>query len=78
MLKRGLANYQMSFRACVMVLGSLAILTGLFLSERPDQPGLGLGHQDCVDPTPPALNRLPASQSLAVQINRLLFHSGDN
>lgn len=63
--------------AIIIAVGLLAILGGLFLSKRSDQTGLGLGHQDCVDPMPPALDGLPTSQSFFVQMDQLLFHSGE-
>lgn len=61
----------------VAVLGLLAVLAGLFLSERSDEPRLGLGYQDCVYPAPPSLDRQPAPHALIVQIDWLLFHSGE-
>lgn len=61
----------------IVVAGLLAILGGLFLAKRPDQPGLRLDHQDCIDPMSPSLNRQAAPRSLFVQIDWLLFHSGE-
>lgn len=61
-------------RAAIIV-GLLAILAGLFLSKRSDEPGFGSHDEHCIDTASPAFERLPASQALAVQVDRLLFHS---
>jgi hypothetical protein len=61
----------------VIIVGLLAILTGLFLSKRSDQAGLGSHDEHCIDTSPPAVERLPASQSFFIEADRLLFHSGE-
>lgn len=65
-------------RNCILIAGLCAIALGLFLSKRPDEPSLRLHNQDCIDPTSPALDGLPASVSFLVQPDRLsLRHSGE-
>lgn len=61
----------------IIVAGILAILGGLFLSKRSDQPRFGPHDKHCIDAASPTLERLPASQSFFVQMDQLLFHSGE-
>lgn len=61
----------------VATLGLLAILAGLFLSERPDQPRFGLDHKNCVDPASPPLDWPPASLTFFVQPDQLFFRHSE-
>lgn len=67
----------MNMTRAAIVVGLLAILAGLFLSKRSDEPGLGTHDEHCIDTASPALERLPASQSFFIEADRLLFHSGE-
>jgi hypothetical protein len=54
-------------RGAVVVIGLLAILAGLFLAKRADQPSLGTHNQDCIDPASPPLNRATTLLSLCIE-----------
>lgn len=65
-------------RSCALVAGLCLVALGLFLSERPDQTRLGLGHKDCIDPASPSLDGPPASVTFVIQPDQfVLRHSGE-
>lgn len=79
---QGLAGWpshvRRSMTRIAVTAGLLTVLAGLFLAQCSDQTRLGSHDQHCIDSASPALDRLPASRSLLIQVDRLLFHSGDN
>lgn len=65
-------------RNCVVIVGLGAIALGLFLSERPDQPSLGLDDQHCIDPPSPSLDGAASLSAFCVEVDRLFrCHSGE-
>lgn len=53
-------------RAAV-IIGLLAILAGVLLSKRPDQPSLRPQDQNCIDPASPPLNRATTLFTLCIE-----------